>query len=223
MSTTEVSETRHTYRQQFKFLRQVWASDVYGIERVAMLALLAARLATPFLLLSHLFWSDLLWRRKRAIDIYVFVTMAFQWAILFAWPSPSPWAVGLVVYLLADLYVALLSGIFLSKPGLYGFPVSLNRSLLLLLVNYLHIVAAFGALYLHTAAVCQCGVGLSDPVRVLYFSAITTVTVGYGDIIPCTTTGYAIAAIHTFAAFVFAACVLSLYVSRVKLEGPPQA
>ena len=58
---------------------------------------------------------------------------------------------------------------------------SLNRSLILLLINYLELIVAFAVLYLQTQSVGADKVVLTDWGQALYFSLVTITTLGYGD------------------------------------------
>jgi hypothetical protein len=60
----------------------------------------------------------------------------------------------------------------------------IQRSLLLTLVNIWEIVACFAVLYLADGGVCSREGCLSGAWTAFYFSAVTGVTVGYGDYVP---------------------------------------
>src|SRR5207245_2365971 len=128
-------------------VRLVWHSE-YGLERWTMLALLVLRLATPFIVFSHVWLSRWpLRRRKVATELYCCVRLIVLALLLYAVTHGWRGAVYGTAYLLFDLLVGLLGGVFLNRPRLYGRPVSVTRSILLALVNYWEINLAFATFY----------------------------------------------------------------------------
>ena len=122
----------------------------------------------------------------------------------------------------------LVGAILLSRHGFFAKSVSSGRTLILTLINYVEITVCFAILYLSTGSVCQSGV--TQPLDAvgqwqagLYFSFITSATVGYGDFLPCGAWGQRIAIIQSFATLVLAAVVLSVVASRIpRPAGPGQ-
>ena len=211
-----------TYRQQIRFIQNIWHSEYYGIERWTMLGLLGLRFPTPFLLFSELCLSKCELRsRKSLTDLYCIVRLGALLFLLYS-AGPGYWVHGLIAtFLLADLMISLMSGILLNRPGLYGRPVSATRSVLLALVNFWEINAAFAVVYLTQSAACNTEGSVIEPGQLLYFSVITTMTIGYGDVHPCNG-GYYIVVSHAFTALLLATLILSLFVAQLRFEGPSQ-
>jgi hypothetical protein len=69
---------------------------------------------------------------------------------------------------------------------LFSKPRSYKRSMLLLFLNYMEIIVAFGVLY-------SCGNYLNQPFNhwfyAIYFSSITSSTIGYVEFYPVTIVG----------------------------------
>ena len=106
------------------------------------------------------------------------------------------------------LYVPTL--IFASD--IYGRPRSYRRSMLLLFLNYMEITFAFAAIY-------ATGVYLNRPfehwIDPIYFSFITSATIGFGDYHPASTLGRILVSIQTivFLIFVltFSGCLIRMW------------
>lgn len=214
---------KHSYRQQLAYIKAVWSnSEVFGLERWLMLVFLATRLVLPSMIVQELAARFAYPRNKVVVDIYVVLKPVALLLILKAGLAPKAWALGVACVLVADLYIYLLSIIFLGRVGLYAQPASINRSLLLALVNFGELAAAFSVVYLHLDALCVGGAALKAWHEAFYFSVITATTIGYGDITPCSPAGRLVASVHAVASLVFLGMVFTLFVSRIKLEGPKQ-
>jgi len=94
---------------------------------------------------------------------------------------------------------------------------SLNRSLILLLINYLELIVGFGILYIHTNSIERNSDGLLvAPLNALYFSVVTITTLGYGDYSPITSTGQWLVMVETLLGFVLVALVIGSFLTGLK-------
>ncbi len=94
---------------------------------------------------------------------------------------------------------------------------SLNRSLILLLINYCELIVGFAILYLVSGSV-----GFSESQLItsrseaLYFSAVTITTLGYGDIKPIEPFGRWLSLSETLMGFVLIVLVIGTFLTGVK-------
>lgn len=87
----------------------------------------------------------------------------------------------LTAYLLIETVLYLFGLIFLSDT--YARPVSGKRSILALIMNYMEISLDFSVLYGYLASVIsEFFNGHQSTSALVYFSFVTSATVGYGDI-----------------------------------------
>jgi hypothetical protein len=94
---------------------------------------------------------------------------------------------------------------------------SLNRSLILLLINYFEIVVGFAILFLRTKSI-EDGAGnlLQEPLDSLYYSIVTITTLGYGDYTPVTPTGKALVVLETVAGIVLLIVVVGTFLTGIR-------
>jgi len=118
----------------------------------------------------------------------------------------------LVLYLFVDGFNYRLCVIFVDPYKKDWDLRSRNRSLILLIINYIEMIVAFAALYLNTSSVSPSnGQPISAPIDALYFSLVTITTLGYGDVTPCNTTGKVLVFSETLAGLVFIVIVVATF------------
>jgi hypothetical protein len=118
-------------------------------------------------------------------------------------------------YLLADLFANVFALILLRN--FWSSPFSLNRSIILLGLNFLEYNAWFGYLYLSTGGLVDGGHPIA-PATALYFSMVTSATVGYGDILP-TDGARVLVLFHITLSLGFLAAVVAYFVSALSGTG----
>jgi hypothetical protein len=119
-----------------------------------------------------------------------------------------------MIYLLLETVLYIPTLIFASD--LFSKPRSYKRSLLLLFLNYLEIIFAFGVLY-------SCGNFLNKPFGnwfdAVYFSVITSSSIGYGDFYPVTTIGKLLVSAQAILFLFFVILFLNFFTTKIKAKG----
>jgi len=126
--------------------------------------------------------------RKGIIDLYVLLmSIVFPILVLvFGWQE-SLVVLIITLYLLSTSLIYLLGIVFLDD--VYRWPHSKKRSLLLVFANYMGITLYFSILYQYFNAVKDvCGKVISN-LEAVYFSFVTSTTLGFGDYKPCNSIG----------------------------------
>ena len=214
---------KHSFRQQGIYVRSIYRNKtLFGLERWVMLSLAVIRFVLPSMIINTLAGRFAFPRNKVVVDVYCLLKVLTLLLILRTGSGSTTWAFIIAFLLLVDLYVYLLSVIFLGRSGLYAQPASINRSILLALLNFLEITAAVSIVYLHIAALCYAGNSVTSWHQAFYFSIITGTTIGFGDIAPCTPQGRLVASLHALGAMIFFGVVFTMLVSHIRLEGPKQ-
>lgn len=165
-------------------------------------------------------------RRSRAIDYYVISYFATELAISLMVcfiPSPLPLAgfacVLLVVCLRISeiIQVTVNASVFDTISGVIGHRVATTeRMLVLAAINFIELFLCFGIVYaLNCNLLSFNSQSVTTPATAFYFSAITQLTIGYGDISP---TGWLrfLAPLQGFLAFVFVALIFTRFISSMK-------
>ncbi|MCI4442318.1 MAG: two pore domain potassium channel family protein, partial [Lentimicrobium sp.] len=168
-------------------IKAIWNNDHQddnGIEKIVRLFLSSSQLLFPGVYIKYLATLKGYEYRDLALDFYVLLKVAFPLLILiYQWQS-YPFVIWIMVYVLLETVLYIPTLIFASD--MFSKPRSYKRSMLLLFLNYLEIVFAFGVLY-------SCGNYLNKPLEnwfdAVYFSTITSSSIGYGDYYPITTIG----------------------------------
>jgi voltage-gated potassium channel Kch len=114
-------------------------------------------------------------------------------------------------YLLCEtiLYVATL--IFVSD--IFARPRSYRRSVLLLYFNYLEIVLSFAVIY---GGLNLLNSNANSIVDYIYFSFVTSATIGYGDIYPVTDLGKLVVGFQSIVFLIFIVLFLNFFSSKVE-------
>jgi voltage-gated potassium channel Kch len=94
---------------------------------------------------------------------------------------------------------------------------SLNRSLILLFINYAEIIVGFASLYLLSGSIgYNKNQILSSPGEALYFSVVTITTLGYGDLKPIHSIGRWLTIIETLMGIVLIVLVIGTFLTGIK-------
>ncbi len=154
------------------------------------------------------------------VDWYVVVVTGILFTLLFVKPF-SPWSFGLASYFMAEMFVETLGVVLLDHNWDELFVRSPQRSVLLVGLGYMELIAGFAIVYLRCGVIAYGGCAntvVEKPFHALYFSAMTITTVGFGDISPCANLGRAVTMIETLAGITLIVLVLSIFISKGKVK-----
>jgi hypothetical protein len=145
------------------------------------------------------------------------------WLILSIWLLWNPFLPALFLYLiigyrLIDGLNYRLSIIFVDRYQPSWGLRSLNRSLILLLLNYCEIIFGFAILYLNSSSIGYSSTTqvIQKPAEALYFSVVTITTLGYGDMRPITSVGRGLALLEPLFGFILVALVIGVFLTGVR-------
>jgi len=174
--TTHNQKVGSAYRQQFGFLKKVWESDSFGLERFLRLLLCLAQFACPVLLIREIFGRAGSTARKLAVEFYLLFKFFFPLIVLAGGFYRSGLVVCIVVYLLAETILHILNLIFLADGE--EFSLSYHRAILILFLNFMQVAFDFSVVYIAFDLLSE----PLNPVSAVYFSVVASTTVGFGDI-----------------------------------------
>lgn len=222
----DVDQTKslgNPYKKQLRDLSILWnltgkAKDIYGIERFFLILLSAFLMLMPTMFVRWIFGLWGLHKRKVGIELYALAKPVILLLILGTGTRLGIFGAVVAIVFLTDLYSYLL-GIVLLRD-FWRRPFSYGRSLILLGINLIEFVTGFAILYLYCGNLRQGELPVTEGIDAFYFSVVTTMTVGYGDITP-SGFGRVLTIIQIFASLGLLAILLSNFVSNLKRKRTP--
>lgn len=198
-------------------IKAIWNNnhqDDNGIEKIVRLFLSSSQLLFPGVYIKYLACLKGYEYRDLALDFYVLLKVTFPLLILiYHWQEYS-FVIWIMVYVLLETVLYIPTLIFASD--MFSKPRSYKRSMLLLFLNYIEIILAFAVLY-------SCGNFLNKPINhwfdAIYFSTMTSSTIGYGDFYPVTTIGKILATIQALLFLFFVILFLNFFSTKIKTKG----
>ena len=198
-------------------IKSIWNNDHQddnGIEKIFRLFLSISQLLFPGIYIKY-------WISKRnfeyqdiAMDIYILLKLAFPLLILKNNWQEHTILIYIMVYVLLETVLYIPTLIFASD--MLSRPRSYKRSMMLLFLNYLEIVCAFAVLYTLGDNMNKPFMHWFDPI---YFSVITSNSIGYGDFYPVTSFAKMLVSIQAMFFLSFLVLFLNFFSSKVKSKG----
>jgi hypothetical protein len=202
---------------RIKNIKAIWNNEHdndMGIEKMFRLFLAAS----PFIF-PGVYIKELLGHKGRAysdlgVDIFVLIKVAYPITLIAnGWQSNRMLLVILIWFMIETvMYVPTL--IFASDS--LARPRSYRRSMLLLFFNYLEIIFDFAVIY-------SVGNFFNKPFHAwfdpIYFSFITSASIGYGDYFPVTGIGKLIVSCHSVVFLIFVVVFLNFFSSKMESTG----
>ena len=198
-------------------IKSIWNNDHQddnGIEKIVRLFLSISQLVFPGVYIKYLLYKTKFEWQDLAMDIYILAKLFFPFFVLvYQWQHITV-LIALIVYFLAETILYIPTLIFASD--MLSKPRSYNRSMLLLFFNYIEIIVAFGVLY-------SCGNNMNIPFITwydpIYFSVVTSSSIGFGDYYPVTTFAKILVSIQALFFFTFVVLFLNFFSTKMKSKG----
>jgi len=193
-------ESHSGYKLQLIKILQVWNGKNeydYGILRVFRLTLVSALLLFPGVFIDQLFNKSSTISRKLIVELYVIVKMIFPLLVLLNHWYNSSFVFSLAIYFLIETYIYLFSKIFLGDQHT---KTSNMRTLLLLIINFLETCFTFALIYLSGRYL---NINPNEVMDAIYYSFVTSATIGYGDIYPISIQGKMIVVLQILSSISF--------------------
>lgn len=198
-------------------IRSIWNNDHQddnGIEKIFRLFLSISQLFFPGIYVKTLASKINFAYKDLTMDIYILLKTFFPLLLLMNHWQEHKILIWLLVYLILETILYIPTLIFASD--LFARPRSYKRSMLLLFFNYLEVIMSFGVFY-------TLGNNTNIPFGhwsdALYFSLMTTNTIGYGDYYPITTYGKFLASVQAMFFLSFVILFLNFFSTKVKSKG----
>jgi hypothetical protein len=204
-------------RKRIQNIKAIWNNDHQddnGIEKIIRLLLSTSQLLFPGIYIKYWAYKKGNQYQDLALDIYILLKVSFPIVILTQEWQHNQWMVYGMIYLMLETVLYIPTLIFASD--LFSKPRSYKRSMLLLFFNYLEIVFSYAVIY-------SCGNYLNKPFMhwfdAVYFSIITSSSIGYGDFYPETTFGKVLVSSQALLFLFFVILFLNFFSSKIKAKG----
>ncbi|MBG6188571.1 potassium channel family protein [Flavobacterium sp. CAN_S2] len=204
-------------QKRIQNIQSIWNNDHQednGIEKIVRLILASSQLLFPGIYIKY-------WASKKgveyqdlALDFYVLLKVIFPIVILINHWQNQEWLIWILVYVFLETVFYIPTLIFASD--LFSKPRSYKRSMLLLFFNYLEIAFAYAVFY-------SVGNYMNRPFfhwfDSVYFSIVTSSSIGYGDYHPITPIGKFLVTTQALLFLFFIVLFLNFFSTKVKTKG----
>ena len=198
-------------------IKAIWNNDHQddnGIEKIIRLLLSSSQLLFPGVYIKFLANKKGPQYLDLSLDCYVLLKVSFPILIVIYHWQVYDFVIYAMVYVLLETILYIPTLIFASDT--FSKPRSYRRSMLLLFFNYLEIVFAYAVLY-------SCGNYLNKPFYhwfdAIYFSIVTSSSIGYGDYYPTTTYGKFLVSTQALLFLFFVVLFLNFFSTKIKAKG----
>src|SRR6185369_7541156 len=202
---------------RLKNIKAIWNNEHdndMGIEKMFRLFLAAS----PFIF-PGVYIKEIVGRKGRAyadlaVDTFVLSKVAFPIILLFNGWQNNRILFFILIWFMIETVMYVPTLIFASDS--LSRPRSYRRSMLLLFFNYLEIIFDFAVIYSVGNFFNKPFGAWFDPI---YFSFITSASIGYGDYFPVTGLGKLIVSGHSVVFLIFVVVFLNFFSSKMESTG----
>ncbi|MEO0037153.1 MAG: hypothetical protein RIQ59_364 [Bacteroidota bacterium] len=198
-------------------IKAIWNNDHQddnGLEKIVRLFLSFSQLLFPGIYIKYFAQKKGYEYRDLVMDFYILIKFIFPIIILKYHYQEHTLLIVIMCYFLLETILNIPTLIFASD--LFTRPRSYKRSMLLLFFNYLEIVIAFAVLY-------TLGNNMNKPFLhwfdSIYFSVVSSNSIGFGDYYPITTYGKVLVSIQAMFFLSFVVLFLNFFSTKVKSKG----
>lgn len=204
-------------KNRLQNIRSIWHNehqDDIGIEKILRLFLAVSQFIFPGIYIKHYMGKKGIAYQELSVDLFVLLKVFFPLLILYTHIEHNVPVFYMMIWFLIETVFYLATLVFASD--IFTSPRSYRRSMLLMFLNYLQIVFSFAVIYAHGHYLNKAFNHWFDAV---YFSMITSSTVGYGDYYPVTFTGKWLVCAQVMIFFIVVVMFLNFFSNKVEHTG----
>lgn len=216
-SSNGVQAEYNPIQKRIQNIQSIWDNDHEddnGIEKIFRLLLSSSQLLFPGIYIKYFSRKKGIEYQDLAIDIYILIKVAFPITILIYQWYTIDWVVIVMTYLFLETIFYIPTLIFASD--LFSRPRSYRRSMILLFFNYTEIFLSYAVFYSLDDFLNRKFTHWFDAI---YFSIITSTSVGFGDFYPTTFIGKLLVSTQSLLFLFFIIIFLNFFSTKVKPKG----
>jgi hypothetical protein len=198
-------------------VKDIWNNKYHndsGIEKILRLFLAISQFFFPGIYIKELFKKYGGLYQELITEAFVICKTLFPLVMVYNNWQDNPVLFYLMLWFMLETLFYIPTLIFASDN--FKTPRSFKRSMILLFFNYVEIVFSFGVIYMQ-------GNYLNQPLThwfdAIYFSFITSSTIGYGEYFPVTKTGKFLVITQSMFYLTFIILFINFFSTRVKTKG----
>lgn len=203
--------------RRLRNIKAIWNNEYdndNGIEKVLRLFLAVSQFFFPGLYFKEIFSKKWIAYQDLAVDVYVLIKLLYPFFLLYNGLQGNHLLFSILIVFMVETMLYVPTLIFASD--VIARPRSYRRSMLLLFINYTEIIFEFGAIYAHGNYLNMPFTHWFDPI---YFSFITSATIGYGDFYPVVPVGKFLVSFQSTLFIIFVALFLNFFSGKVESKG----
>lgn len=203
------------YVAQRQRLVRIWNNEKHhdiGFEKILRLFLVGIQFIFPGFHLRNFFGKYGVIKRNVAVEFYVLIKTCLPLFFIYSGWYHYKITVAISVYLLSETICYVASLIFVAD--MFVKPRSYRRNILMLFLNYLEIAFSFAVIY---ASLGLLGSQAETVFDYIYFSVVTSTTIGYGDLYPVGNLGKLLICIQAVMVVAFIVLFLNFFGSKVEI------
>jgi hypothetical protein len=204
-------------QRRIQNIKAIWNNDHNddnGIEKIVRLFLASSQLFFPGIYIKYLVAKKGAEYEDLAVDFYVLLKVALPLLILMNDWQNNHLILEIMAYVMLETILYIPTLIFASD--LFSKPRSYKRSMLLLFFNYIEMVFGFAVLYSFTNNFNRPFTHWFDAI---YFSTVTSSTIGYGDFYPVDPFGKFLVSVQSMVVLMFVVLFLNFFSTKIKSKG----
>jgi hypothetical protein len=209
--------TESAIEKRIKNIKAIWNNEQHddiGIEKILRLFLAFSQFFFLGTYIKQIFGKKGIAHQDLSVDAFVLLKVILPLFVLknnLQYNLPLFW---ILIWFVTETMMYIPTLIFASD--IFSRPRSYRRSMLLLFFNYLEIVFVFAVIYSSENY-------LNKPFEhwfdAIYFSFITSATIGYGDFYPVTPIGKFLVSCQSLFFLVFVVLFLNFFTNKVENKG----
>lgn len=188
--------------------------DDVGIEKLLRLFLAISQFLFPGIYIKHVSGKLGIGYQELFTDLYVVLKIVFPFMMLKWGYYQNPFIFFIIIWLFIETILYLSTLVFASD--LFSAPRSYRRTMLLMFLDYIQIVISYGVIYTHGNYLNKKFEHWYDGI---YYSLVTTSTVGYGDYFPVNFKGKLILSSQLIIFFIVVVMFLQFFSTKIEQKG----